>query len=104
LAGTVENTQRADACRLTVNLRNGNKGVALMTRLKLVDVASCLLVAPVRYSDNYFSLTPGESKQATVEFSTKNVSGDDVSLLVDGWNASPAELARVHIEHRSATN
>jgi len=71
--------------------------VALMTRLKLVDVTSGLLVAPVRYGDNYFSLTPGESKQITMEFNAKNVSGDHVLVLVEGWNAIPAELARVRI-------
>jgi len=97
VAGTVHNVQAGDACRITVDVRNGDKGVALMTRLKLVDVTSGLLVAPVRYGDNYFSLTPGESKQITMEFNAKNVSGDHVLVLVEGWNAIPAELARVRI-------
>ena len=98
LTGTVRSTQTGDSCRLTIDVRNGNQGVALMTRLKLVDATSHLLVAPVLYSDNYFSLTPGESKQATVEFSARNVSGDHVAVLVEGWNAIPAELARVRVE------
>ena len=40
-----------------------NRGVALMTRLKVVDDASGLLAAPIMYSDDYFSLVPGETKQ-----------------------------------------
>ena len=98
LTGTARNTQTGDSCRLTIDVRNGNQGVALMTRLKLVDVTSHLLVAPVLYSDNYFSLTPGESKQATVEFRARNVSGEHVEVFVEGWNAIPAELARVRVE------
>ena len=39
-----------------------------MTRLKVVDKTSGLLVAPIMYSDNYFSLTPGEAKRVTIEF------------------------------------
>jgi hypothetical protein len=98
VTGTVGKTQAGDACSVAVDIRNGNQGVALMTRLKLLDVTSGLLIAPVRYGDNYFSLTPGKSKRTTVEFNAKNVSGDHVSVLVEGWNVVPVELARVRID------
>jgi len=95
VTGTVNQTRDKDFCRVTVDVRNGNQGVALMTRLKLVDVSSGLLVAPVLYSDNYFSLLRGEEKQVTLEFKAKNVSGDEVAVQVEGWNVNPAELARI---------
>ena len=42
-----------------------------MTRLKVVDDASGLLAAPIMYSDNYFSLLPGETKQVTIELTAR---------------------------------
>jgi hypothetical protein len=99
VSGTVKNTQDGDACRIIVNIRNESKRVALMIRLKLVDVASGMLVAPIMYSDNYFSLPPGESEPITISFSAKKVLGSEVALAVEGWNVTPAELASVRIVH-----
>ncbi len=99
VSGGVENSQKDGVCRIVVDLRNQDKGVALMARLKVVDENSGLLVAPIMYSDNYFSLTPGETKRVTIEFNAKNVAGNQASLLVEGWNVAPSELARLRIEH-----
>lgn len=52
-------------------------------------------LAPVLYSDNYFSLLRGEEKQVTLEFKAKNVSGEEVAVQVEGWNVNPSELARI---------
>jgi hypothetical protein len=95
LDGTVNSTRTNDGCKITVDLRNDNKAVALATRLKLVDTASGLLVPAVIYSDNYVSLLPGESRQVTLEFTSRNVTGPEVAVQVEGWNVIPAELARV---------
>jgi hypothetical protein len=99
VTGTVNSTQDGDACRITVDAHNQSKRLALMTRLKLVDVASGRLVAPIMYSDNYFSLPPGESRVITIRFSAKTVSGSETVLAVEGWNVTPAELTRVRIVH-----
>jgi len=98
VTGTVNQNRENDVRKVTVDLRNGDQCVALATRLKVVDVATGLLIAPILYSDNYFSLLRGEAKQVTLEFSTKNVSGDEVSVQVEGWNVTPAELARVRVK------
>jgi hypothetical protein len=95
VAGTVKSAQNGDQCKLTVKVENPNQAVALMTRLKLVDLASGLLVAPILYSENYFSLTPGESRSITIEFRTKKVVGNEVKVMVEGWNVKPAEFGRV---------
>jgi len=47
------------------------------------------------HEDNYFSLLRGETKQVTIEFGAKDLSGNQVSVQVEGWNVTPAELARV---------
>jgi len=95
VTGTVSQARDKDVCKVTIDARGSDKSVALMTRFKLVDLGSGLLVAPVIYSDNYVSLLPGETKQVTLEFNAKSVSGDEVSLQVEGWNVNPAELARI---------
>jgi hypothetical protein len=95
VSGRVKSGQDGEACKLTINVENPSKVVALMTRLKLVDPASGLLVAPILYSENYFSLTPGESRLITIEFRTKKVVGNEVKVMIEGWNVKPAELGRV---------
>jgi mannosylglycoprotein endo-beta-mannosidase len=46
---------------------------------------------PVHYSDNYFSLTPGEAKRVVVEFASLEEAGHP-SLLLNGWNVKPWNL------------
>lgn len=52
--------------RYTVRIENTGKVPALMIRLKVKDSATGDLVLPVWYSDNYFFLMPGESKEVEV--------------------------------------
>jgi hypothetical protein len=65
-----------------------------------VDPVSGLLVAPIMYSENYFSLTSGESRLITIDFRAQKVMGNEVKVMIEGWNVNPAELARVQIERR----
>src|ERR1035437_1849451 len=92
LSGKVKRVQTGKACKLTVNVANDNKGVALAVRLKVVDPATGLLVAPVIYSGNYFSLVPGESREIAIEYQAKKVAGKDVTVMVEGWNVPSKEL------------
>ena len=98
VTGTVSQARENDLRKITIDVRTGEQCVALMTRVKLVDVATGLLVGPVLYSDNYFSLLRGEAKQVSLEFSAKNVSGGELAVQIEGWNVNPAELARVRIK------
>lgn len=43
-------------------------------------------VLPVFWSDNYFSLLPGESKELQADFSTRDLGGLEPVLEVGGWN------------------
>jgi hypothetical protein len=95
LTGTVKKAQEGDTCRLTVGVANANNGVALAVRVKVVDPATGLLVAPVLYSDNYFSLVPGEMREVAVEYRAGKVAGKDVKVMVEGWNVTEKELLTV---------
>jgi len=78
--------------KVTVDLENPTSGVVLMARLKVVDVATGLLVSPVLYSDNYFSLAPRESRH--IDIALKGVhTGRAVKLVVEGWNLAPQDLS-----------
>ena len=52
--------------KYTVTLRNSGRVPATMIRIKAVDTATGDLALPVWYSDNYFFLMPGESREVTV--------------------------------------
>ena len=81
---------------IDVDLKNQTSGIALMVRLKLVDLMTGLLVAPIIYSDNYFSLTPYESRHIDIHLRTYKVV-PSVALIVEGWNIAPQELGRFGI-------
>lgn len=46
-------------------------------------------VLPSFWSDNYFSLLPGRTKEITVEFKKSEASGEEAYLKLDGWNIVP---------------
>ena len=81
---TVAVEQTGDLTR-TVTLTNNGTVPALMLRLKLSDSATGDLVLPVMYSDNWFSLMPGESKTVTVSAKPMDVKGKAL-LEVSGFN------------------
>ena len=66
---------------------NDGEVPALMLRIKVTDSATGDLVLPVWYSDNYFSLMPGESRTVTVRVREEDCQGTPV-CLVEGFNAA----------------
>jgi hypothetical protein len=57
-------------------------------------------VLPVFYSDNYVSLTPGETKSIEMEAAASDFHGEAASIVVDGWNVTvaPASFATASIQ------
>jgi beta-galactosidase/beta-glucuronidase len=51
-------------------------------------------VLPSIWSDNYFSILPGKTREVTVEFDRKQLEREDIYLKVEGWNISP-QLIRI---------
>ena len=72
----------------TTTLRNTGKSVAAMVRLSL-RTNNNERVLPTLYSDNYFWLLPGESKQITI---SPRTSVNNPSLLVQGYNVPASTL------------
>ena len=74
-----------------VELTNSGSVPALMLRLKLVSGRSREMVLPVLYSDNYFSLMPGETRTIEIEAAPEDLRGK-VGLEVTGFNLDPKTL------------
>jgi hypothetical protein len=86
---------------VTAIVRNPGKNVALMVRAKLLTNPSRERVLPAFYSDNYFSLLPGESKTITIEYDTRCLLGGTPNLILEGWNIEGVEI---HINQRKTHN
>ena len=77
---------RDGKCLIDVTLKNPSANVALMAHLQLCRQHSGERVLPAYYTDNYISLTPGESRHVTIEAAVKDLKGEDPMIVVDGWN------------------
>ena len=74
-----------------VTLTNNGKLPALLLRLKLVSKSTGDMVLPVIYSDNYFSLMPGESRTVDIEASPEDLRGR-AGVEITGFNLDPKRL------------
>jgi hypothetical protein len=105
LAASVTRHDANGKCLLDVILRNPGKHIALMTHLQLRRRDPGDRVLPVYYSDNYVSLTPGETKSIAIEAALSDLTGQDPLVMVDGWNInikpSPADLPAITLNEEA---
>ena len=80
--------------KFTVDVTNPSSAIALMIRFKLVDPATNMLLAPIFYSDNYFSLAPNESCHVGISIERVRHPGT-ANLIAEGWNIATSELIDV---------
>jgi hypothetical protein len=81
-------TQRLSGKKIyEVELKNNTGMLAFFNRLKLIDTNTQTLAKPTFYSDNYFSLLPGETKTVNIEISSKNLSSN-TRLVLSGFNVA----------------
>ena len=78
--------------RMTVSVANNGASIAFMVHLRLTRGKGGDDVVPIFWSDNYFSLLPGEKKSVTVQFESSSLASAVPELVVDGWNVEPASL------------
>jgi P pilus assembly chaperone PapD len=69
---------------LVATITNPGNAPALTIRLGIQNTNGERLL-PVFYSDNYFSLLPGEKKQIRLSYDA-GLDGKEVSLFTEGWN------------------
>ncbi|HYL83148.1 MAG TPA: glycoside hydrolase family 2 protein [Candidatus Angelobacter sp.] len=74
---------------ISLSIENKGDSVALMVHPRLTRGKAGDDVVPVFWSDNYFSLLPGEKKTVTVKFAGASLEGAAPTVIVDGWNVEP---------------
>ena len=69
-----------------VTLRNTSSKIAFFNRLQLTDTDNHP-VRPSFYTDNYFTLLPGESRNVTIETDAETAP-ENLEVTVSGWNTT----------------
>lgn len=85
----VENKAENGKTIYTIHLANKTDKLAFFNRLKLVDQKDGSLVSPAFYSDNYFSLLPGETKDVSIEIQSAN---QNYNIELNGFNINQKTL------------
>ncbi|GHU76938.1 hypothetical protein FACS189414_3560 [Bacteroidia bacterium] len=70
----------------TTTLKNDTKVPALMIRLNTLGGKDGERILPVFYSDNYFSLLPGEEKVVTIKLYDVDTRGETPKIAITGFN------------------
>lgn len=71
----------------TLTLRNTSNTPALMIRVNVVGAKDGEQILPIFYSDNYFSLLPGEERIVEMRWDDRDTRGNDAKIVVSGYNA-----------------
>ena len=72
---------------LNVSIQNSGTALAFFTRLKLKD-RNGLIIKPAFYTDNFFSLLPGESKSVVIEIPDGSFKGKQVHLITESFSTA----------------
>ena len=70
----------------TVALENTSNTPALMIRVNVLGAGDGEQILPMFYSDNYFSLLPGEKKQVNIHWKDVDTRGEQPKIVVSGYN------------------
>ena len=73
-----------------VTVKNVSNSISFFNQLQFLN-QELKPVRPSFYTDNFFSLLPGESKSVTIETFSKNITIAPV-LVVKGWNIKPKTI------------
>jgi exo-1,4-beta-D-glucosaminidase len=68
---------------------NKSHTVAFMVHPRLTRGKGGEDITPILWSDNYFSLLPGEKKTVTASFDSSHLEGVKPELVLGGWNVEP---------------
>ena len=74
---------------MKVRVKNTSGVIAFFTQLQLTDELGTP-VRPAFFTDNFFSLLPGETREVVVD--TKKTDGTQYRIVVKGWNQSRQDI------------
>jgi exo-1,4-beta-D-glucosaminidase len=71
---------------VSVTVENQGSGIAFMVHAGVTQGEGGPDVTPILWSDNYFSLLPGESRTVTASYGARDLEGKNAVIVVDGYN------------------
>ena len=78
--------RKGDQWILETTLENSSETPALMIRLKVTGASTGERILPAFYSDNFFSLLPGESKTIKIRVKKEDCRGEKPAVEISGFN------------------
>jgi exo-1,4-beta-D-glucosaminidase len=75
-----------------VTVRNPGASIAFMVHLRMTRGKGGEDLTPIFWSDNYFSLLPGEEKEVTATYDVSDLDGKGAILKVAGYNIEPQSV------------
>lgn len=84
LKNSGENQLSGDQVTSEIEIVNSSNTIALMIKLNLRNKSTGKRILPAYFSDNYFSLLPGEKKSVSVDWKSSEKSITTIST--EGWN------------------
>ncbi|MGH9712382.1 MAG: glycosyl hydrolase 2 galactose-binding domain-containing protein [Candidatus Acidiferrales bacterium] len=76
-----------------VTVRNPSDHLAFQVHLGIRNKGEMDEILPVLWDDNYFELMPGESREISAGFLSREALNGSPELAVSGWNIEPATVA-----------
>ena len=73
-------------------VENQGEGVAFMVHARVTQGKGGEDVTPIFWSDNYFSLLPGEKREVTATFDGSSLEGKQPVLEIEGYNVTPGSV------------
>ena len=86
LKTSTEIARLGDQWHLSTRMQNSSAHPALMVKLRVVREKSGDRILPAIYSDNYFTLLPGEQRTIQTELNHADTRGERPRMLVRGFN------------------
>jgi len=85
--------KKSDPDHAIINVSNEGGETAFFIRLKIISQDN-ELVLPSYFTENYFTLLPGDAKEIDLDLSgvISNINLNKLRLVVEGWNVSPTEI------------
>ena len=85
--------KRSNIDHAVIDISNPGNETAFFIRLKILNQKD-ELVLPSFFTENYFTLLPGDAKQITLDLTLGNSSTglNELRLVVEGWNVLPQEI------------
>jgi len=88
----VTTLSKKDKSQITLAISNPGNETAFFIRLK-VNNQEDKLVLPSWFSENYFTLLPGEQKNIELDLSSVNNLTEELKLIIEGWNVPETKIS-----------